>query len=148
MRESLILIKVFPRFRIVMKTPRFIFEILTIRIMPFIGLSRLERSRLITNKETGHNNAVMSHISWCTFRREMLFNLGITLIFSCVCFGGMGWRPTLGPNDIATHVVRKTPPAQPSNVSRRLPNKQESDKGWQGGNMNMEEKSFHHSGTS
>ncbi|GFY62452.1 hypothetical protein TNIN_134981 [Trichonephila inaurata madagascariensis] len=131
-----------------MKTPRFIFEILTIRTMPFIGLSRLERSQLITNKEARHNNAVMIHISWCTFRTERLFNLGITLIFSSAWFGGMGWKPTLGPKDIAAQLVRKSPPAQASHVSRRQPNKQEDKKGWQGGNRNTEETSFHHSGTS
>ncbi|GFX43361.1 hypothetical protein TNCV_4873811 [Trichonephila clavipes] len=44
-------------------------------------------------------------------------------------------------------VVRKFSPAQPSKASRRHLNKQGDEKVWQGGNINPEEKSFHHSGT-
>ncbi|GFY61001.1 hypothetical protein TNIN_14311 [Trichonephila inaurata madagascariensis] len=44
--------------------------------------------------------------------------------------------------------VRNSSPAQPSNASRRHANMQKDEKGGQGGNQNMEKKSFHHSETS
>ncbi|GFW52115.1 hypothetical protein TNCV_2819841 [Trichonephila clavipes] len=57
-------------------------------------------------------------------------------------------KPTPGPKDLAAQIVRKSSPAQPSDASRKRLDKQEDEKGWQGGNRNTDENFFHHSGPS
>ncbi|GFY39223.1 hypothetical protein TNIN_195691, partial [Trichonephila inaurata madagascariensis] len=49
------------------------------------------------------------------------------------------------PKDFVAQVVWKSSPDQPSNASRRHPNKQKEEKRWQGRNRNSGNKPFHHS---
>ncbi|GFV73323.1 hypothetical protein TNCV_166811, partial [Trichonephila clavipes] len=56
-------------------------------------------------------------------------------------------KRTPGTKDLVAQVFLKSSFAQPSDASRRQPDKQEDERGWQGGNSNTEEKSFQYSRT-
>ncbi|GFT29465.1 hypothetical protein TNCV_2116681 [Trichonephila clavipes] len=60
---------------------------------------------------------------------------------------GVG-KPTPGSKDLVAQVARKSSLAKPSNASRKHPNVQKEEKGWQRANRNTKKKSFYLSGTS